>query len=132
PLENHGTPVDEIAGRIADALGTCVVGHLADRSTSKLSGGELQRVALAATMVTEPSLLVLDEPTAMLDPAGVAAVRGAVDAASARYGPALVLVEHRLDEWAGTRGIDGLPPLALAIGPDGRPLAAGATREVLR
>jgi energy-coupling factor transport system ATP-binding protein len=132
PLENHGTDVDAIAGRIADALDTCAVGHLAHRPTAELSGGELQRVALAAAMVTEPSVLVLDEPTSMLDPAGVAAVRAAVDAAADRYRPAVVLVEHRLDEWAGARGIDGLPPLALAIGADGRPLAAGPTRQVLR
>ncbi|SJM60610.1 Heme ABC transporter, ATPase component HmuV [Actinomycetales bacterium JB111] len=132
PLENHGTDVDAIAGCIADALGTCAVGHLADRPTAELSGGELQRVALAAAMVTEPAVLVLDEPTSMLDPSGVAAVRGAVDAAAERYRPAVVLVEHRLDEWAGARGIDGLPPLALAIGADGRPLAAGPTRDVLR
>ena len=61
-------------------------------------------MALAASLIAEPALLLLDEPTSMLDPAGLAAVRQAIDAATAAYGPTVVLVEHRLDDYAGRAG----------------------------
>ncbi|WP_342663027.1 ATP-binding cassette domain-containing protein [Glaciibacter superstes] len=67
----------------------------------------------------------------MLDPAGVAAVRDALNEATADYGPAVVLVEHRIDDFAGAAGIAGLPPRALVLGESGRVLADGPTAQVL-
>ncbi|GAA4428897.1 ATP-binding cassette domain-containing protein [Georgenia halophila] len=131
PLENHAADPATIGPRIDEALDAVGASHLRDRPTAALSGGESQRVALAAALVTEPEVLLLDEPTSMLDPAGVAAVRGALGEAVERYGPAVVLVEHRLDEWAGADGAAGLPARALVLNETGEVLADGPTDVVL-
>lgn len=132
PLENQGTDPADIGPRIGAALDAVGAGALRERATAMLSGGESQRVALAAALVAEPKVLLLDEPTSMLDPAGIASVRGALAQAVGRYGPAVVLVEHRLDEWAGTVGAGGLPARAIALSEAGEVLADGPTPMVLR
>lgn len=69
-LENLGTPPEAIAGLVRRALASVGAEHLVERRTSELSGGELQRVCLAAALALAPRLLLLDEPTSQLDPGG--------------------------------------------------------------
>jgi len=94
-LENVGTPPSTIEPRAASALAAVGAEHLADRLVTELSGGELQRVCLAATLALEPRLLLLDEPTSQLDPeAAEALVELAVRLASER-GTAVLMTEQR-------------------------------------
>ncbi len=132
PLENHATDPTDIGPRVDSVLAAVGAGHLRERVTGELSGGESQRVALAAALVTDPDVLLLDEPTSMLDPAGVADVRRALEAASSRPGTTVVLVEHRLDDLAGDGGSAVLPRRAVVLDEGGRVVADGATEQVLR
>ncbi|GAB3747738.1 ABC transporter ATP-binding protein [Microlunatus parietis] len=117
PLENLAVDPAAIGPAVAKALDRADAARLADRDTGQLSGGELQRVALAAAVAAEPRLLLLDEPTSMLDAAGVDAVRNAIATARRGTGAACVLVEHRLDELTG-EGFE-LPERWIMIDSDG-------------
>ncbi len=79
-LENVGTEPGEIWQRVEEALQLVGAAHLADRSVHELSGGELQRVSLAAALALRPRLLLLDEPTSQLDPDGAEGFLDAVRA----------------------------------------------------
>ena len=75
-LENRAVPRDEMLRRVDDTIRRFHLDHVRDRATTSLSGGEQQRVAIAAVWATEPTLLVLDEPTSMLDrPSATALLR---------------------------------------------------------
>ena len=97
--ENLGVPRAEIWRRVREALDAVGLDVPLDRATSALSGGQKQRLALAGVLAMRPGAILLDEPTANLDPAGVTEVRDAVDRAVAATGATLVVVEHRLDAW---------------------------------
>ncbi|GAA1757926.1 ABC transporter ATP-binding protein [Luedemannella helvata] len=97
-LENLGVPREAIWPRVAEVLRLVGFPYGPDRRTDALSGGEQQRLALAGVLAPDPDLLLLDEPTANLDPAGGVLVREAVRAALEAAGATLVLVEHRVAE----------------------------------
>lgn len=97
--ENLRVPPDEIWPRVRAALDEVGLRLPLDRSTAALSGGERQRLALAGVLAMRPGLLLLDEPTANLDPEGVVEVRDAVARVCERTGATLVVVEHRVDTW---------------------------------
>lgn len=97
--ENLGVGVDEIWPRVRAALDAVGLDLPLEHATSALSGGQRQRLALAGVLAMRPGILLLDEPTANLDPAGVLEVRDAVIEAVAATGSTLVVVEHRVDTW---------------------------------
>jgi energy-coupling factor transporter ATP-binding protein EcfA2 len=91
-LENAGVPPHRIWPRVEEALAAVGAAHLADRRTHELSGGELQRVCLASALALRPELLLLDEPTSQLDPAGAERFLSAVSS----LGATVVLSEQRV------------------------------------
>lgn len=97
--ENLGVRRDEIWPRVRAALDAVELDVDLDRSTAALSGGQKQRLALAGVLAMRPGALLLDEPTANLDPEGVREVRNAVGAALDATGATLVVIEHRIDVW---------------------------------
>ena len=127
PLENHAVDPGAIDGRVGEVLAAVGAAGLRGRRTHELSGGEAQRVALAAALATRPDLLVLDEPTSMLDPAGVSAVTAVLASGEVRR-RATLLVEHRLDELGRA---SALPGRAVVLDGGGRLVADGPTGEVL-
>ena len=92
-LENLGVARAEMDGRIDAVLDRLSIAHLADREPFALSGGEQQRVAIASIIAMGTDVLVLDEPTAQLDPAGTTSVADLLDGL-ARSGTAILCAEH--------------------------------------
>ena len=97
-LENYLVDPAEIHRRIDDALDLVGLAGFRRRSMLELSGGEKQRVALAAMLALEPAVLILDEPTSNLDPAGTADVLATIDRIRARRGLTVMVIEHEVDE----------------------------------
>ena len=98
--ENLAVPPAEIWPRVRQALEDVGLGSLPlDHPTHALSGGQKQRLALAGVLAMRPGLVLLDEPTANLDPAGVLEVRDAVIRAVTASGATLLVVEHRVEVW---------------------------------
>ena len=123
-MENLGVAREEIWPRVENSLEAVGLSVPLDHSTTELSGGQKQRLALASILAMGPGLLLLDEPTANLDPSGVAEVRAAVEKVVERTGATVVVVEHRVDVWASL--VDRVIVVA-----DGAIAADGPLREVL-
>ncbi|MBR21050.1 MAG: cobalt ABC transporter [Leifsonia sp.] len=122
--ENLGVPAAQIAERVDSAPQAVGLDLPADAEGARLSGGQRQRLALAGVLALEPAALLLDEPTAQLDPAGVVDVARAVDGLVRERALTLVVVEHRVEVWAAL--VDRVIVLD-----DGRVVADGPVEEVL-
>ncbi len=97
-VENLGIPPEECRRRVDDALKTVGMYELREKAPHKLSGGQKQRVAVAGIIAMRPQCIVLDEPTAMLDPSGRAEVMDTVKRLNREEGITIVLITHYMDE----------------------------------
>ena len=122
-LENFGVPVEEINQRVEDVMRLTNIDYLALRNPFEISGGQMQRVALASVIVLEPDILIIDEPTSQLDPEGTESVFEIIKAMKEKH-KTIILVEHKIDliaEYADE-------VIALK---DGQIIANGKTEDVL-
>ncbi|HET9496026.1 MAG TPA: ATP-binding cassette domain-containing protein, partial [Chloroflexia bacterium] len=124
-LENLRLPSEEMRPRIEAALRQVGLDALEERDTNALSGGQKQRLALASTLAMGVEVLVLDEPTANLDPEGTADFFDLLRQLKAQ-GATVLIIEHKLDEL-----ITEVGSIAV-LGDDGTIAADGPPREVLR
>jgi energy-coupling factor transport system ATP-binding protein len=97
PLENLGWEQPEIAVAVEETATALGIGHLLGRRTDELSGGELQRVALAAALAVRPEVLVLDEPTSQLDPVAADELLATLNRLNIDRGTTIILADHRLE-----------------------------------
>jgi energy-coupling factor transporter ATP-binding protein EcfA2 len=120
PLEMRGDPPTSRARAVEEVALALAIPHLLARTVDTLSGGELQRVALAAALVTRPSLVLLDEPTSQLDPVAGDELIWLLRRLNEEWGVAVLLAEHRLERClaaadrvvamdAGAIAFDGTP-----------------------
>ena len=100
-LENQGEPPAAIARAIEEVALALGIGHLLDRPTNELSGGELQRVGLGAALAGRPQLVVLDEPTSQLDPVAGDELIGLLRRLNEDLDVTVLLAEHRLERCLG-------------------------------
>lgn len=96
--ENIGVPTEEIWERVEKSLKSVGMWEYREHSPNKLSGGQKQRVAIAGVMAMEPKCIVLDEPTAMLDPDGRVEVLQAVHQLNREKGVTIILITHYMEE----------------------------------
>ena len=99
-LENVGVPEDQIEERIRRASRITMVENLLDKPPYDISGGEKQRVAIAAVLAMEPEILILDEPTAMIDPLGKDTIVQICEALRQDPKRTIIVVEHNIEAFA--------------------------------
>lgn len=96
--ENLGVPTEEIWDRVDKSLKAVRMEAFREKSPNKLSGGQKQRVAIAGVLAMEPDCIILDEPTAMLDPKGRRGVIEAIKELNKEKGITILLITHYMDE----------------------------------
>lgn len=99
-LENLGVPYEEMRKRVDDALKAVNMYEYRLHSPAQLSGGQKQRVAIAGIIAMQPKCIILDEPTAMLDPQGRREVMAVIKKMNRKQGVTIVLITHYMDEAA--------------------------------
>ena len=122
--ENLGVPSDEIRRRVDDALKAVGMYQYREHAPHLLSGGQKQRIAIAGVIAMQPKCIVLDEPTAMLDPIGRADVIRTIKQFNRDSGMTVVLITHHMDEAAQA---DRLVVMA-----KGKVIADGIPKEVFQ
>ena len=122
-LENFGVSVAEIEDRVVRAMRLTDIEHLAMKKPFELSGGQQQRMALASSLVLEPDILIIDEPTSQLDPEGTESVFKIIEQLK-RERRTVILVEHKIDmiaEYADN----------IVVLKDGSAIRSGSKQEIL-
>lgn len=99
-LENLGVPYEEMRKRVDEALKDVNMYDYRHHSPAQLSGGQKQRIAIAGIIAMKPKCIILDEPTAMLDPQGRKEVMAVIRRMNREYGITIVLITHYMDEAA--------------------------------
>ena len=120
--ENLGVPPEEIRRRVEEALRAVDMWEFRRRAPHKLSGGQKQRVAIAGILAMQPEAIVLDEPTAMLDPRGRAEVMTTIRTLNREQGITVVLITHYMEEAAASDRV--------VVMDDGQVVMDGTPREV--
>ena len=120
--ENLGVPPEEIRRRVDEALRAVDMYDYREHAPDKLSGGQKQRVAIAGILAMQPDCIVLDEPTAMLDPKGRREVLDTIHRLNRERGMTVVLITHYMDEAAGADRV--------VVMDEGRILMDAAPRQV--
>lgn len=120
--ENLGVPPDQIRRRVDDALKAVGMYEFREHAPHLLSGGQKQRVAIAGVIAMAPRCIVLDEPTAMLDPVGRGEVMATIQKLNRESGVTVVLITHHMDEAAMAD--------RLVVMSSGHVVADGAPKEV--
>ena len=120
--ENLGVPPEEMRRRVDDALRAVDMYDYREHAPDKLSGGQKQRVAIAGILAMQPDCIVLDEPTAMLDPKGRREVLDTIHRLNRERGMTVVLITHYMDEAAGADRV--------VVMDEGRILMDAAPRQV--
>lgn len=123
-MENLAVPADAMRRRVEEALDMLDLAHLRDRSVRSISGGERQRVAIAAALTAGPRILLLDEPTSQLDPQGAEDVLAALQRLVHDLGMTVIAAEHKLERVAGSADV------VIGCCGDGR-VVEGEPREVM-
>ena len=121
-LENMGVPPAEIRKRVDDALRAVGMYEYRAQAPHRLSGGQKQRIAIAGVIAMMPRCVVLDEPTAMLDPQGRREVMNVVRELNRKFGITVILITHHMDEAAQAD--------RLVVMSKGRVVADGVPKEV--
>ena len=103
--ENMGLPPEEIRRRVDESLAAVGMSDHAKSAPHLLSGGQKQRVAIAGILAMQPRCIVMDEPTAMLDPSGRAEVMAAIQRLNRSMGVPVVLITHHMDEAAAAQRV---------------------------
>jgi len=96
-LENLGIPKDEIKKKIEEIIELTEIEHLLEKAPHEMSGGEQQRVAIASVLALEPKILILDEPTANLDPFFARKIMDLLKKVQAEKKITIIISEHRMD-----------------------------------
>lgn len=143
PLEMRGESATTQARAVEEVALALAIPHLLDRVASELSGGEQQRVALAAALVTRPRLVLLDEPTSQLDPVAGDELIWLLRRLNSEWGVTVILAEHRLERCLaaadrvlgftnGTLGFDGEPAAFLEWAGEAEPALTTPASRLFR
>lgn len=120
--ENLGIPAEEIRRRVDEALATVGMSEHASENPSKLSGGQKQRVGIAGVLAMRTEAIVLDEPTAMLDPSGRAEIIRTMHELNKNEGITVILITHYMEE--------AVDADAIFVIDDGKLVLSGTPREI--